>query len=136
MPDERQQAIHELVEEWMRHARSDLVIAKMTEDEEIAPEILAFHAQQAVEKALKTILVQYQVEFPRTYVIGVLLTLCTESGYAVPGALEEAVTLTRYAVAARYPGESEPVSREEARQAAELADRIFLWVEGHIREPD
>jgi hypothetical protein len=45
MPDERRQAIHELVAEWMRHARSDLVIAKMTEDEEIAPEILAFHAQ-------------------------------------------------------------------------------------------
>ena len=55
MPDERQQAIQELVAEWMRRARSDLVITKMTENEEISPEIPAFHAQQAAEKALKAL---------------------------------------------------------------------------------
>ena len=80
MSDERQQAIQELVAEWMRHARSDLVITKLIDDEEITPEILAFHAQQAVEKALKALLVQRQVDFPRTHVIGVLLTLCSDSG--------------------------------------------------------
>ena len=81
MPDDQQQAIRELVEEWMRHADSDLTNAKMVDNEEIAPEIIAFHAQQAVEKALKALLIQRQIDFPRTHIIGVLLSLCSENGY-------------------------------------------------------
>lgn len=55
MPDEMKEVISELVTEWMRLARSDLTLACLTEDERIAPEILVFHAQQAVEKALKAL---------------------------------------------------------------------------------
>jgi hypothetical protein len=33
MPDEREEAIQELVAEWMRRARSDLALARLTEDE-------------------------------------------------------------------------------------------------------
>jgi HEPN domain-containing protein len=45
-----------------------------------------------------------------------------------------AITLTRYAVATRYPGEEEPVSRQEAREAAGLAARVLAWVEAQIEE--
>ena len=134
MPDERKDAVQELVAEWMRRARSDLTVARMTEDERIAPEILAFHAQQAAEKALKALLVQRQVEFPPVHVIGLLLNLCQAAGYEGTEALADAVTLTRYAVATRYPGEEEPVSRQEAREAAELATRVLAWVETQIEE--
>jgi HEPN domain-containing protein len=135
MPDERQQAIRELVEEWMRHARSDLAVARMVNEEQISPEILAFHAQQAAEKSLKALLVQRQVEFPRLHVIGPLLNLCREAGYEETEFLADAVTLTRYAVAPRYPGEEEPISREEAAQAFELAEKVFNWVETKIEGP-
>jgi HEPN domain-containing protein len=91
MPDERQLAVREIVAGWMRHAWSDMAIAKMLENDEIAPEIIAFHAQQTVEKALKPLLIQHQVEFPRTHIIGVLLVLCEESGYKVEENLEEAL---------------------------------------------
>jgi HEPN domain-containing protein len=50
MPAEREEAVRELVAEWMRLARSDFTLAGLTEDERISSEILAFHAQQAVEK--------------------------------------------------------------------------------------
>jgi HEPN domain-containing protein len=134
LDDERWEAIHELVAEWMRRARSDLVLAHMTEDQRVAPEILAFHAQQAAEKALKALLVQRQVEFPCTHAIGALLNLCQTAGYEGTEALADAVILTRYAVATRYPGEEEPVSRQEAREAAELADQVLAWVETQIEE--
>lgn len=132
MLDEREEAIQELVAEWMRRARSDLTLAGMTENERIAPEILAFHAQQAAEKALKSLLIQRQVEFPRIHVIGVLLHLCQAAGYEGTEVLADTVTLTRYAVATRYPGEEEPVSRQEAREATELAARVLAWVEAQI----
>ncbi len=135
MPDERQKAIRELVAEWMRHARSDLAVARMADVEQISPEILAFHAQQAAEKALKALLVQRQVEFPRQHVIGPLLNLCREAGYEGIEALEEAVSLTRFAVVTRYPGEEEPVSRQEALQAFGLAEIVLTWVETQLDKP-
>jgi hypothetical protein len=49
MPGEHRSAVHELVLEWLRSARADLAIARMSENPEIAPDIIAFHAQQAVE---------------------------------------------------------------------------------------
>jgi len=36
MPDERRQAVRELVREWMRRARSDLALANMVDNENIA----------------------------------------------------------------------------------------------------
>jgi HEPN domain-containing protein len=135
MPDERQEAIRELVVEWVRRARADLALARLTEDERIAPELLAFHAQQAAEKALKALLVQRQIEFPHTHAIGPLLNLCQAAGFEGVESLAGVASLTRYAVATRYPGEEEPVSRQEAREAAELAARALAWVERQIEEP-
>lgn len=127
MPGEREQAIQELVSEWMQRARSDLVLAQMIEEERIAPEILVFHAQQAAEKALKALLVRLQVDFADTHSIGLLLSLCQRVGFEATEAIADAATLTRYAVSTRYPGEDEPVTRQEAREAADLAARVLAW---------
>lgn len=134
MHNERQQAIRELVGQWMHSAQSDLALARLTDDERIAPEILAFHAQQAAEKALKALLVRRQVEFPFIHTIGPLLNLCREAGFEGTEALSSAAILTRYAVAARYPGEEEPVTRQEAREAVDLATRVLAWVEAQLEK--
>jgi HEPN domain-containing protein len=134
MPNEREQAIEELVAEWMRRAQADLAVARLIDEERIAPEILAFHAQQAVEKALKALLVRRQVEFPHIHAIAPLLNLCRVAGYEDVENLVEAATLTRYAVATRYPGEQDPVSRQEAREAAELAARVLVWAEHQLEQ--
>ncbi len=127
MPDERDEVIHKLVAEWLRWARADMTVATLTDDERIAPEIVAFHAQQAAEKVLKALLVQRQIDFPRTHSIGALLALCEEAGFVGARELADAGSLTRYAVASRYPGEEEPVSRQEAKEAATLAAQVFVW---------
>jgi HEPN domain-containing protein len=134
MPDERDQAVRELVAEWLRRARADLAVANLVEDDRIAPEILVFHAQQAAEKALKSILVWRQVEFPCTHDIRLLLELCRTAGFEVSETLAPAMGLTRYAVATRYPGEDEPVDRQEAREAVELAGRVQDWAEAHLAQ--
>jgi len=127
MPDEHAEVVHKLVAEWLRWARADMSVAALTDDERIAPEIVAFHAQQAAEKVLKALLVLRQVDFPRTHSIGALLALCQEAGFAGAQELSDASSLTRYAVATRYPSEDEPVSRQEARDAATLAAQVFVW---------
>ena len=127
MPDEHDDVVRNLVAEWLRWAKADLQVASLTDDERIAPEIAAFHAQQAAEKILKALLVQEQIDFPRTHSIGALLALCEEAGIAGVQDLIDATSLTRYAVATRYPGEEDPVGREEAREAATLAAQVFDW---------
>jgi HEPN domain-containing protein len=127
MPDEHDEVVYKLVAEWLRWAHADMTVASLTDDERIAPEIVAFHAQQAAEKVLKALLVQRQIDFPHTHSIGALLALCEEAGFAGAQELTDASSLTRYAVATRYPGEEEPVSRQEAREAATLAAQVFVW---------
>lgn len=136
MPGERDEAVQKLVGEWVRRAHADMTVAALTDDERIAPEIVAFHAQQAAEKMLKALLVLCQVDFLRTHSIGALLTLCEEAGFDGVQELVEASSLTRYAVAARYPGEEEPVSRQEAEEAAKLAAQVFAWGLTHIQKAE
>ena len=81
MPAEQDEAVHNLVADWVRWAHADMSVAALTDDERIAPEIVAFHAQQAAEKVLKAMLVLRYVDFPRTDLIGALLALCEEAGF-------------------------------------------------------
>jgi HEPN domain-containing protein len=93
--------IDELVIEWLRRTKADLTLAELIDEERISPEILAYHAQQAAEKALKSLLVKRQVEFPFTHVISILLHLCQDAGLNVNDKVAESFSLTRYAVATR-----------------------------------
>ena len=133
MPDEHDEVVQKLVAEWVRRAHADMTVATFVDDDRLAPEIIALHAQQAAEKMLKALLVQRQADFPRTHAIGALLALCEEAGFFGAQEFTEASSLTRYAVAARYPGEEEPVSREEAKEAVTLAAQVFVWAFAQLR---
>ena len=42
--------------------------------------------------------------------------------------------VTRFAVEARYPGDTEPITREEVVHAIQLAERVVEWARVQIRE--
>lgn len=42
-------------DDWLSHARSDLALAEISPPEDVMLEGLCFHAQQAVEKAIKAL---------------------------------------------------------------------------------
>lgn len=89
-------------------------------------EHLCFHAQQAVEKGLKAVLLKRGVEFPFTHNLQGLLDRMPPELNVPPGVLD-AVALTPYAVAARYPGEFEPVSESDHQDAVRLAEAALQW---------
>ena len=115
-------------EDWLLHARSDLALAEISPPEDVMLEGLCFHAQQAVEKVLKALLVSYNLEFPRTHNIGSLLDLLPDT-VSIPSEVEEAAGLTDYAVMTRYPGDTEPVNIDEYKQAICLARTVLEWVQ-------
>ncbi len=115
---------------WLERARSDLALARAALGlPDVLLEDACFHTQQCAEKALKALLLQRGIPFPRTHVVETLLDLLEAAGVTVPADVDEALVLTQYAVHTRYPGAWEPVAPEEARFALEVANRVLSWVE-------
>lgn len=69
--------------------------------EDILPEQVCFHAQQAAQKALKPVLVSRGIGFPLLHDIEILLRIAGEGGSVLPSRIAEAAALTPYAVEAR-----------------------------------
>ena len=115
-------------EEWLAHAESDLNLARLGKDrDDILPEQVCFHAQQAAEKGLKAILRRRKIEFPFIHDIEALLEIMTQSGLVAPADVAEAGTLTPYAVEARYPGYEEEITPSQVAEAIGLAERVVTW---------
>jgi HEPN domain-containing protein len=98
-------------------------------------EDVSFHAQQCAEKALKALLLARSIDFPRTHSIAILLDLLKRAGVAVPEPVDEAFSLTQYAVATRYPGVWDAVSEDEARVALGTAAYVLDWATMQITSP-
>ena len=112
--------------DWLRHARSDLSLARRTGDPDTLLETLCFHAQQAVEKCLKAVLVSRGIAPPATHNLKTLVERFPP-GFEVPAYVVDAAGLTDYAVTARYPGAYEEVDEEEYHDALRTAERVMLW---------
>lgn len=122
-------------EDWLRHARSDLALAQQRQVPEVLLTALCFHAQQAVEKSLKAVLVQHGVAFPYTHDLARLITLVKSARLPWPEALEAAAALTVYAAGSRYPGLGGEITDEEYSQAIALAKGVLDWVGNIVRRP-
>ena len=106
----------------------DLAVAERTAD---LPFACCFHCQQAVEKAIKALLVLHQIDFRKLHDIGQLLELLRCSPTPPSDVQTHGLdSLTRFAVETRYPpGEASP---DEASRALELAKEFLEWVKGAL----
>ena len=118
--------------DWLRHAWSDLELARTRRNSKILLEDLCFHAQQATEKALKAVLVFKSVPFLRTHNIRTLMDLLPED-LNLPEEAKGAPILTAYAVLTRYPGDLEPVTEEEYQEALRIAEAVVQWAERMVK---
>ena len=82
-----------------------------------------FTPSRSVEKYLKALLTYPSVDFPRTHDIGELVGLLSSDIAEAATPLEQEV-LTRYATVTRYPGDWEPLTREDAKEAVAGARKI------------
>ena len=119
--------------DWISFAKSDLALAKVDKTNSISFESLCFHTQQAVEKALKALLIFDNIEFPRTHNIRILLDLL-KSRHIIPDVVDESAVLTDYAVSSRYPGESEPIEEEEYKYAVKIAELVLDWANSIVNK--
>lgn len=126
--------------EWLKRAESNLMRAKADIAlEGVYLEDLCFDTQQAAEKAIKAVFLFRNIRFPHVHDLTQLLSMLAQNGEPISDAVKEAGRLTRFAVATRYPGLSEPVTQEEYHQAIVIAETVFAWaeicIEGKHRSP-
>jgi HEPN domain-containing protein len=88
---------------------------KLSDDPEIDDEVVGFHAQQAVEKCLKAVLIKHRVEQRKTHDLQRLIDLLIQNNLPSPPLCEGIHTLGPFAVELRYDlMATEPLDREQA----------------------
>lgn len=120
--------------EWLRRAQGDLALAKAPLPSGGFYEDLAFHAQQAAEKAVKAVYRAKSLEFRYTHDIGQLLAGLTKRGVPIPERVQDAVALTDFAWEARYPGLGELLSEAGYRRAVSIAEKVVDWAVNLVEE--
>ena len=87
--------------------------------------VIGFHAQQAVEKAIKAVLSAHNIEFRRTHDLVTLLDLLTDHSLPAPPEANWVDELNPYAVEARY-GMIGPEGLDRARTLL-VVGQIVEW---------
>ena len=116
-----------------RKAAEDAVaLRELAPNAEIADSILGFHAQQAVEKWLKTVIASRGVDFEYTHDLRHLIAVAEEACGDFPFDTPTVIVLTEYAVPLRYDEllDAEPINREAT---VKLVDGIGLWANSMLR---
>ena len=114
-------------------AKQDLVLVReVLGSNTIAPEILLFHLQQAVEKLIKSLLTRHSVKFPKTHDLDDLIELAERHHIELPLFIENLSELTPYAVETRYA-----IIHDELHNISEMllqAEMFLVFVENSIEK--
>jgi len=119
--------------DWLLHANSDLELARIGKSPKVLFETLCFHAHQAVEKAIKAVLIAHKVPIIKSHNIGALIKLLPQNIQHL-AELQEAMSLTDYAVLNRYPGDLEPVTEKDYKESIKLAEKVVNWANNSLSQ--
>ncbi|MFQ5749373.1 MAG: HEPN domain-containing protein, partial [Planctomycetota bacterium] len=95
-------------------------------------EDIAFHRQRGAEKSFKAFPAWHGVQFGKTHDLGKLGILAIGIDSALEPFARSAAPLTAYAVLTRYPSEGFSVSDRAAREAENLARKVFSGLPGSV----
>ena len=110
---------------WLHKAEEDeLSLNAILKDEAGSPSTACFLSQQMAEKLLKGLLVFHNKDFPKVHDLLELETLLLDVEPDITKLHEDPMSLNRYYVEARYPGEYPEFNFIECGEAREAAGRI------------
>ena len=119
--------------EWLARAERDLLVAdRSLRVAPALPDAVAYHAQQAAEKAFKGFLAAHDQVFRLTHDLKELVPLCEGIDADFSEFQLAAQILTPYATQFRYPGGPIEPTLADAEQALQLATAIVQFVRQRI----
>ena len=125
-----------LVALWFAKAYQDLRTAKallsVTTDHF---EATVFHCQQVVEKSIKGYLAHHKIRFNKTHDIEKLLEQVATVEPVLAEQFRDSARLTKYAVAYRYPEETDvlaPLDRRSVNDVYALSEKIYTTLKEKV----
>ena len=123
------------INRWIQKAEADLNAAeKLCTFPDVLAEVVCFHCQQAVEKALKGFLISRNKEIGKIHDLVLLIEECSECDPSFKVYLRECSELNSYAVDVRYPGPNDSSTEDDARKALKYALSIITKVKSVIKK--
>jgi HEPN domain-containing protein len=119
---------------WVRKAEADLIGARSLErTKPPLHDLVCFHCQQAAEKYLKALVQELGLVVPRTHNLADLLTLLLPHDAALRKLRRGLISLGRYAVGFRYPGEN--ASKRQSMGALRQAEKVRRAIRDRLGLP-
>ena len=109
----------------IRLAYADLIAAKILYEQEGPSSIICFHAQQTVEKGLKSVLIKNGSVIRKIHDLVELIELVQDLSLSLPINSDSIALLNPYAVKARYDDTIPDTLTPE--EAIEIATQIIEW---------
>jgi len=100
--------------------------------EEVPLRISCFHAQQAVEKYLKSVIGSRGVDYPYTHDLVALMNILKKHGFALPFPQEQVEKLNPFAVQVRY--DLPAVIPVERKEIEEIVDLVANWCKKQLHD--
>jgi HEPN domain-containing protein len=120
--------------ERLKRAGSSLLLALESPlPEGVMFEDLCYQCRQTAEKSPKAVLIHPGKELPRKHSLAGLLDLLSNCGIEYPEEVRMAGILTSYAMETRYPGDYEPVGKEELDQSRQTDEAVYPGTENQVR---
>ncbi len=117
----------------LERARGDRhVAATLAADPDAPPWSVGFHAQQAVEKAIKAVLAHRAIRYPFTHDILLLVEMLRANGIDGPPNAEELVLLTPFGAAWRSDDPAQESTSIESGWMLERVEETVTWAESML----
>ena len=121
-----------ITEEWIVKAEEDYLVAtREIQANPPALDAVCFHAQQCIEKYMKAILQENDVEFEKIHDLDILLQQSRSFTSELGDYRDDVIKLSAYAVDVRYPGFE--VSETEAHECVASMEKIRRVMRNHFK---
>ncbi len=113
------------------------VVRRLAADADAPGWVLGFHAEQAVEKALKAVLSSRGIDYPRTHNLVMLAELLRQAQHDLPANSGDFALLVPYAVMLRYEdlSEDEPPACQPAWLVS-VVEQTLAWASRCVEQKD
>lgn len=122
----------EVHKEWFKKAEEDELSIKAIIKEGGSPSTACFLSQQMAEKYLKGLLVFYQKDILKVHDLLELETLLLDHAKDIAQLHPNLVSLNRYYIETRYPGDYPELTRKDADMAYEDAAKVKEFAVAHV----
>ena len=124
--------IAEAARRWMRWASEDLALARHSAaNAELVPRGACMWSHQTGEKAIKALLVAYDIDPPKQHDLHRLTLRLPASAQSLFADVDLA-SLSRWAIDGRYPDDFEEATGAQATEALECARQVLAVAASHL----